>query len=298
MTLVVAMISGFLASRLLWIMLRDFYDQPLFLRRNYRGREVPTGGGFVLVTAVLLIEAGRAVAGSFGIGERTGLSAHRSAVIIVVLGFGLVGLLDDMAGNPAISGFRGHLKSLASGQLTTGAIKILGGGFLALLASFQLRSVFVGMNFVEYLRDAAIIALAANTSNLFDKVPGRALKVSALGFIGLVIATSASAYLAPTAVVVGAALALMLDDLHERVMLGDSGSNIVGASIGVGIIFACSSSTRWTLLLVLLFLNVLSEFLSFSRIIAAIPPLRGLDQIGRHKSRRVASSGEELHEEV
>src|SRR6185503_4344852 len=44
------------------------------------------------------------------------------------LGAAAFGALDDLAGDSASKGLRGHLSALASGRVTTGAVKILGLG--------------------------------------------------------------------------------------------------------------------------------------------------------------------------
>ena len=83
------------------------------------------------------------------------------------------------------------------------------------------------------------------------------------------------------AVVAGAGLALLRDDLHERVMLGDTGANALGAVVGAGVVASCGFSTRLWVLVVLAAANVASEVVSFTRVIEAIPPLRAADRLGR-----------------
>ncbi|MEI2654630.1 MAG: hypothetical protein V9G12_21215 [Microthrixaceae bacterium] len=63
-------------------------------------------------------------------------------------------------------------------------------------------------------------------------------------------------------------------------MLGDAGSNVIGAVLGFGAVVATTPTQRWIVLVVLLALNVSSEFVSFSRIIDAVGPLRALDRLG------------------
>jgi hypothetical protein len=82
-------------------------------------------------------------------------------------------------------------------------------------------------------------------------------------------------------VVVGAALGLFLDDLHERLMLGDAGSNVVGAVLGLGVVVACGPGARNLVLVGVGALNVAGELVSFSRVIDAVPPLRAADRAGR-----------------
>ena len=83
------------------------------------------------------------------------------------------------------------------------------------------------------------------------------------------------------AVVVGAALGLLLDDLHERLMLGDAGANILGGVLGLGVVLACAPVTRTAVLGAVAALNLAAEVVSFSRVIDAVPPLRALDRLGR-----------------
>lgn len=64
-------------------------------------------------------------------------------------------------------------------------------------------------------------------------------------------------------------------------MLGDAGANVVGAALGLGVVLACSPGARNAVLLVVAALNLVSERVSFSRVIAATPPLRAADRWGR-----------------
>lgn len=279
MIVLVSLACGFLAGRLVWVLLRPTLSQPLFVRTNYRGAEVVVAAGLVLPLVVLGVEAGRAVAGAGGLG-RAGLSPARAGVVVVVVGMALLGLLDDLAGSGDARGFRGHLLSLVRGRLTTGGAKLFGGlavAVVAVAASSGGSSASVG----RLVIDAAVVALAANLGNLFDRAPGRAGKVGLLGFAGLALATRAAPAVGPVAVVAGATAALLLDDLHERLMLGDTGANALGGVLGLGVVLSCGVGARAVVLVVLGGLNLLSEAVSFSRLIEAVPPLRAFDHWGR-----------------
>jgi UDP-N-acetylmuramyl pentapeptide phosphotransferase/UDP-N-acetylglucosamine-1-phosphate transferase len=82
-------------------------------------------------------------------------------------------------------------------------------------------------------------------------------------------------------VLAGAVAALLLDDLRERLMLGDAGANPLGAALGLGVVLTTSATTRNVVLAVAVLLNVLGELVSFSRVIEAVPPLRAVDKLGR-----------------
>jgi hypothetical protein len=64
-------------------------------------------------------------------------------------------------------------------------------------------------------------------------------------------------------------------------MLGDAGANPLGAALGVGVVVSCNPTTRLVVLAGVAALNLLSEVVSFSRLIDRTPPLRFLDRLGR-----------------
>ena len=279
MIVAVSFVVGFLAARLVWVVLRPTLQQPLFERENYRGATVLTAAGVVLPLTLVLVEGGRVLAGAGGIGSR-GITPARAGVVVVALGLGLLGLLDDLAGTGDARGFRGHLLSLARGRLTTGGAKLFGGLAVALVAVAAASgdsSTSVG----RLAADAGVVALAANLGNLFDRAPGRVGKVTLVSFVALAASAGLAEEVGPVALVVGGMAALLLDDLHERVMLGDTGANVVGGVLGLGVVFTTAPSTRLVVLVVLAGWNVLSELVSFSRVIDAVPPLRALDRMGR-----------------
>ncbi|MDQ1655487.1 MAG: hypothetical protein QOD41_570, partial [Cryptosporangiaceae bacterium] len=79
----------------------------------------------------------------------------------------------------------------------------------------------------------------------------------------------------------GAAAALLPEDLGERTMLGDSGANALGALLGVGIAASTGTRGRAAVLLVLAGLTAASEKVSFTKVIERTPVLREFDGLGR-----------------
>ncbi|MCU1451543.1 MAG: UDP-N-acetylmuramyl pentapeptide phosphotransferase/UDP-N-acetylglucosamine-phosphate transferase [Acidimicrobiales bacterium] len=251
------------------------FGLPALARQNYRGVTVATAAGVVVPFTALLVEAGRDVAASFDVGHE--LTTARALVLLTAAAFGFLGLLDDVVGSGHAQGFRGHLRELGHGRLTTGGVKLVGGAAAALAVASAVDGASPG----RLLADAALVALAANLANQLDRRPGRVAKVGVAGFVVLTVATDAQRSLQGVAVVVGATAALVVEDLRERLMLGDVGANVLGACLGLGVVLGCSFNVRLVTLVVVLLLNLVGEVSSFTRIIESFPPLRAIDRAGR-----------------
>jgi UDP-N-acetylmuramyl pentapeptide phosphotransferase/UDP-N-acetylglucosamine-1-phosphate transferase len=276
-TVLAAAGAGLVVGRLIWSLLRGTFARPELQRANYRDHQVPTATGVVVGLAVLAVGAAWILIDA----TRDTISSTafvRAGTVFTVTGFALLGFVDDLLGSGDARGFRGHVAALRKGRLTTGGVKLLGGGAVALVAC---GVVDPSSSPARLLADAALVALAANLGNLFDRAPGRTIKVGTLAGIALVTATGAPAALGLVAATGGAALALLPEDLGEELMLGDAGANALGGALGLGVVIAASEDTRLIVLVVLVAANLLSEVVSFSRVIDAVPPLRLLDRAGR-----------------
>ena len=108
MSVLIAFVVGVLVARALVFALADVLASPVLDRENYRGHHLPTAGGLVIVLGVVVVEGLRAAAGALGIGDESPPAA-RVLVLVAVVGFGLLGLLDDLLGDGDARGFRGHL---------------------------------------------------------------------------------------------------------------------------------------------------------------------------------------------
>ena len=278
--LALAVVVGVLAVRLSWLAARPWFAQPILLRPNYRDRQIPVAVGLVLPLALFLVEAGRTVVDAVGEGDDA-LTLSRLLTLVAVTGFCLLGAIDDVAGSGEHRGFRGHVLALLAGRLTTGLLKLVGGAAVALVVVSPVSLSPPARGIGRLLADAALVALSANLGNLFDRAPGRAIKVTLLAFAVLVVASGADETLLGVAVVAGAAAGLLVDDVRERFMLGDAGANALGAAVGLGVVLATGPDVRNGVLVLVAALNVLGEVVSFSRVIDAVPPLRALDRAGR-----------------
>lgn len=250
---------------------------PALRRTNYRGRELATAGGLLIVLAVLLVEAVRTALAEFGVGDELSDNLLRSTVLFACFAFAFLGLVDDLLGTEADRGFRGHLRALVQGRLTTGALKLFGGAVVAVVLTAAPGDVSGRRLFA----DAALVALAANLGNLLDRAPGRTIKVSLVAYVPLAVAAGTSATGLALAPVLGAAAGLLPADLRERLMLGDTGANLLGAVLGLGVVLEADRPARTGVLVVLVLLNIAAERVSFSAVIDRTPGLRHLDRLGR-----------------
>ena len=285
MAVVLGVATGFLAAQLIWRMSAALFTSVVLQRPNYRSHYLPTGAGIILALAVAIVEGGRALAAAAGLGDVQGPGVARTVMLAGVFGFGALGFVDDVLGGDAERGWKAHLKALAGGRLSAGGIKLFGGGFLALMLASAAGSTASGTGGVLRLAaDGALVALAANLANAFDRAPGRTIKVSLVGWAVLSLAAGGGAAAVALAPVMGAALGLFPEDLGERLMLGDAGANALGAALGLGALLTLGSGTRLVVTGALLVLNVAADLISFSKVIRGTPALDRLDKLGRLKA--------------
>jgi len=287
MGVVLGWVVGFLAVRFVLLAGHDMLHAPVLERQNYRGRTLITAGGLFLVMAILIVEAGRSTLGAFNLGDAPGLNPARPLVLFAAFGFGLLGFMDDVLGSED-RGFRGHVRALSQGRLTTGMLKLIGGAAIALVLAAAPGFV-TGQRLVS---DALLIAMAANLGNLLDRAPGRAHKCAVVAYIPIAIVAGTGAVGIAVAPVIGGAVGLMPEDLRERMMLGDTGANVLGGLLGLVIVLECSRTARNVILVVLVLLNLVAERVSFSQVIDRVPPLRWLDRLGRASSEDLRSADE------
>lgn len=202
-----------------------------------------------------------------------------AAVVVVVPG--AVGLADDLVGDRATKGIRGHLAALRRGRVTSGAVKVvvLGATALVVAAVEADRDAPVALRAAALVVDSAVVAGAANLLNLFDLRPGRALKIAMLAGAPLVAAPQRAR--PALAAGLGASMAALPGDLAGRSMLGDCGANALGALLGQGVVRTLPLTGRAVVLAGVTALTLASERVSFSRVIDSTPPLRALDRWGR-----------------
>lgn len=320
-----ALVAGWLVPAVAMRALAPSLDASRLVTENFRGRRVFLGLGLVwAVWAVALLVASAAFDAALLLSDAAYGSVESALFdgpltmplyavpIILTVAAAFFGLADDVFGTRADKGFRGHLRALVKGRLSTGGLKLLGIGSVAAVYGWRTAAqgaeaagvshtwVLAGWWVVATL----VIALSANLLNLTDLRPGRALKtysVLAIAAGALFVFDAVGQYesyalemgtewgTADTAVtlacmaivLLGPVIAVWRLDLGERGMLGDAGSNAMGAIVGYLLAGALDLPWLSAVAVVLLAMNVLSERISFSRVIELVPPLRFLDRLGQ-----------------
>ena len=263
-----ALVSGAVAGALAASALRLLRDHPpggasTWDRTNHAGRTV------TLLEGPAYAVGAAGAAALLGAGPGPVVAAGSSAAF---------GALDDLRGDSSSKGLKGHLGALVRGEVTTGAVKILGLGVTGLVSAALIDRGVRSRGAVDTLVGGAVIAGSANLLNLLDLRPGRALKATIV--LGALTATSARS--APAAgAAVGAAAGLLGPDLAGEAMLGDTGANSAGALLGAALVQRTGRRGRWVALAALTALTLASEKVSFTAVIESTPGLRELDALGR-----------------
>ncbi|NLL47244.1 MAG: hypothetical protein GX249_01550 [Firmicutes bacterium] len=228
-------------------------------RRNYRGEEIPTALGLAFVLPGALMMTARLHL------KFSGLFA------LALLLFALFGLIDDVYGELSPKGFRGHF---STPRFSTGVCKALGGFAAGLALASSLNT-----SLWQVILNGGNIALLANFMNLLDLRPGRCGKTFIL--LGFIVFLLRPSDLGPLFAMLWAVAGYLSWDLRRSVMMGDTGSNALGAVLGLACTISFSLGARIALLLVLVGLNLVAERVSFSDIIESNRFLHYLDQLGR-----------------
>ncbi|MGE5371536.1 MAG: hypothetical protein ACM3QZ_06050 [Solirubrobacterales bacterium] len=242
------------------------------LRENYRKEKIPVSAGItfplVLIACFILIQ----FSGSF-------IDQHYFIYLLSVLAMGFLGFIDDMLGGRDTLGFKGHFtKLLKERTLTTGGLKAFGGGIIAAYAA-----LFFSSGILEFIVNTLLIALFTNSMNLFDLRPGRCIKAFLVLFAPLLLLADTD--LLMFIPLFGAVLIYFPYDLKARAMMGDTGSNVLGITLGLLAVYGYPLVVRIVLVLLLIGLHILTERISLTKIISENRYLDFFDRLGRSEAR-------------
>ena len=254
------------------------------MRENYRGLVLPAAAGILIAVAAALALGPLAALDELAGRGHARAGGRRGAVF--VLGVAMLGLVDDLLGGRlpagaatdpgAPRGLRGHARAARRGDVSTGVLKALGALGLALYVVAG-----DGRSAGEYLVGVGVLVLSTNLFNLLDLRPGRAGKAFVVLGVVLTLGSWDTYALQALGLFIGPALVLLPYDLRERAMLGDVGSNVLGAVAGLWLVLALGPTGEAVALGVLAVLTLYGEFRSISAMVDRNPLMRRLDSIGR-----------------
>lgn len=240
------------------------------IRPNYKNDMIPVSMGIVFLPMIII--------NSIILVYFT--TEYKNLMFIFIFIFGimsmfLAGILDDIIGNRDVSGLKGHFKSLFKGNLTTGGFKAVFGGFVGILVS-----VVISKSISDIIINTLIIALSTNLMNLLDLRPGRAIKVYLAIIISIFTTLTGYIKVLPLLILPNV-LAYFKYDLKAKAMMGDTGSNVLGISIGILMVLGYSFNIRLTWLVFLVLIHLLTEKYSLTKIIENNKVLNFIDKLGR-----------------
>ncbi len=240
------------------------------IRPNYKGEMIPVSMGIVFLPMLII----NGIILAFFTVDTIGLLCLFLFIFGIVCMF-FAGILDDIIGNRDVSGLKGHFKSLFKGKLTTGGFKALFGGFVGLIIS-----VAISKNITDIIVNTLIIALSTNLMNLFDLRPGRAIKAYLVIMIAIFVTLTGYIKILPLLILPNV-LAYFNYDLKAKAMMGDTGSNVLGISIGILMAFGYTLNVRLGWLVFLILIHIFTEKFSLTKIIENNKVLNFIDRLGR-----------------
>lgn len=197
---------------------------------------------------------------------------------LAVLGFGVLGLLDDRFGQDAPKGLRGHFRALRQGKITTGLLKF--GGGIILSTTIASHHPAPAYPFFSLAISTLLIALTANFFNLMDTRPGRAGSLFVCFAFSPLLSYLQSqdiAWTHPALWIYLGVWRILITDRRAQGMMGDTGSNLIGAMTGTLLIFM-PLAAQCILVSFLLAFHFWAEQNSFSEFVERTGWLRGLDR--------------------
>lgn len=266
----ILILTGLLGTYAIIPLFRSLLIESNVLRPNYKKDMIPVSMGIVFLP-MLIINA--IILAYF-------TTNFKDMLHIFIFLFGLVsmffaGILDDIIGNRDVSGLKGHFKSLLNGKLTTGGFKALLGGFIGLVIS-----IAISKNIYDIVINTLIIALSTNLMNLLDLRPGRAIKGYLV--ISIVLLFTLGEYTRNLLLLIFPnVIAYFNQDLKAKAMMGDTGSNVLGISIGILFVMGYPLKVRLIWLAFLIFIHILTEKYSLTKIIESNKFLNFIDKLGR-----------------
>jgi len=237
---------------------------------NYRCKRIPSIGGIIYVP--VLIAALLLVAPILPVFDSTGI-----LFMFIMVCIGFIGLIDDTVGDKKTKGIVRHMQKIMEGTLTTGLLKAAAGILLSMIASQRISS-----NLFDFIINILVIALFTNTINLLDLRPGRAVKAFlAVSLLIICFNFTRLDKAVPLLMLHAASFVYINYDLKEVCMLGDTGANMLGITLGYYTALLMGNGAKLTVIAILACIHIIAEKSSLSKIISNNKLLSYLDNLGR-----------------
>ncbi len=236
-----------------------------FKKKNYLGRKVFFPAGLLLPLSVYPI---------FLIIIKLQILDREFAVLAIFYSGSVLlgGIIDDLWGQEQIKGFKGHIKELLSGSISTGILKII----TAVLGIAPLAA-YLAKNWFAFLSYFFLGLLVINVFNSLDLRPGRCLK----GLIFFLLLLSPWMFGKIACLLMGTVLGHIYFDLKQKMMLGDSGAGYLGSLAAILLIQSGQDLLIFIFTILFLLFNLFTELRSISGVIDNNRVLQNLDLWGR-----------------
>ncbi|SDC02457.1 MULTISPECIES: hypothetical protein [unclassified Candidatus Frackibacter] len=238
---------------------------------NYLGHKIILGYGLLLgINSIIILI----------VGQKLNLYSKEVTIsfIFLTITVTMVGLLDDYFGSEGSRGFKGHFsKFLYQFQVTTGFLKAVIISVVSFLIINRLES-----NIILLIINFLLLVLMTNFINLLDLRPGRAIKGFLLLTSGIMLIANSlfRDLLLPLLLM---AIILLPYDLREKAMLGDVGSNLLGAFLGLSLVINLGITYKLIIVTALIIVHIYAERVSLTKLIARNRILDYIDKLGRRK---------------
>lgn len=263
-------ILGFVGTYLMIPLFKNLLIDSNCIRPNYKGEMIPVSMGIVFLPMMII----NGIIVAFFTVDFISMSCL-FLFLFGIMSMFFAGIIDDTIGNRDVSGLKGHFKSLFKGKLTTGGFKALFGGFVGIIIS-----VCISKSITDIIVNTLVIALSTNLMNLFDLRPGRAIKVYLVIIIVIFFTLTGYIQMLPLLILPNV-LAYLNFDLKAKAMMGDTGSNVLGISIGILMVMGYTLKVRIAWLVFLVLIHLLTEKFSLTKIIEKNKVLNFIDRLGR-----------------
>jgi len=229
---------------------------------NYERRLIPISfGGLILFVELLSLKI------------FDSKYSYSSLLYLLII---IIGTLDDLYGDKSIKGLKGHINAFINGYITTGIIKAFFGVLIALIFA-----ILITDSIQTFIASFLLIVLMINGINLFDLRPGRALKVFFVLFAILALYTPFLAAEKSGFIILGILLIVFFQDVRAKIMIGDSGANLLGLHLGIWYSIYLPFIWQLFVILILMLVHIYAEFKSLGKLIENHWLLNKIDRLGR-----------------